>query len=158
MQVKRFVRSMIAVASGLLSTVAAAAAVQHQHTQPADSRPPAQASAPQKAEQTLKVGKTDDVDFSVQTVVGERKFKPGRYQIQHRVEGDAHFVHFTEVSKGLPSGAGAGEPIAHAGEVQCRVELLDKKASKTTVYAVQEGEAKRVTKVLIAGENVAHIF
>ena len=163
MQVKRFFRSMIAVASGLLYAVAAGAAAQHQHTPPADSRPAAQASAPEKAEQALKVGKKGDVEFRVQTVVGELKLNPGRYQLQHRVDGNAHFVHFTEISKGLPPGHarvgyGRDAPIAHPGEVQCRLEPLDKKASKTTIYMVQEGEAGRLTRVLVAGENVAHVF
>jgi len=159
MQVKRFVRSMIAVTSGLLWTVAAEAAAQHQHTPPADSRPAAQAAAPEKAEHALKVGKKDDVEFTVETLVGEMRLKPGRYVLQHRVDGSDHFVHFTEVTKGIPvSGAGGGATKAHPGEVKCRIEPLDKKVSNTAVYTLKEGDTVRVTKVLIAGENVAHIF
>ena len=162
MQVKRFVRPVIAVASGLLWTAVGAVA-QHQHTTPAASRPAAQAPAPEKAEQALKVGKKGDVEFRVQTVVGEMKFQPGRYLLQHRVDGDAHFVHFTEISKGLPQGHarvgyGRDAPIAHPGEVQCRLEPLDEKVSTTAIHTVQEGEASRVTKVFIRGENVAHVF
>ena len=156
MQVKRLVGPMIAVASGLLWSAVGAAA-QHQHT-PAASRPAALAAAAEKAEQALKVGKKGDVEFRVQTLVGEMKFKAGRYLLQHRADGEDHFVHFTEISKGLPSGVAGGVPIAHAGEVQCRLEPLDKKASKTTIYAAQEGAANRVTRVLIPGENVAHVF
>lgn len=159
MQVKRFVRSIIAVASGLLWTVAAGAAAQHQHTPPADSRPAAQASAPEKAEQALKVGKKQDVEFNVETLVGEMRLKPGRYVLQHRVDGSDHFVHFTEVTKGYPpAGAFAGATKAHPGEVKCRIERLDKKVSSTKIFTLKEGDTVRVTKVLIAGENVAHIF
>jgi len=158
MQAKRFMPSTIAAVSGLLWTVAGGAAAQHQHTPPADSRPAAQPLAPENAEQALKIGKKGDVEFRVQAVVGEMRLEPGRYQMQHRAEGDAHFVHFTEVSKGLPSGGGGGVPKAHPGEVQCRLEPLDKKVSSTTIYTVTEGEARRVTKALIRGENVAHIF
>lgn len=158
MQVKRLAGSMIAAASALLWMVTAAAA-QHQHTPPADSRPAAQAAAPEKAEQALKVGKKMDVEFTVETLVGDMRFQPGRYQLQHRMEGADHIVHFTEVSKGYgPSGAGGGATKAHPGEVKCRIETLDKKASRTTVYKVMEGATARVTKVVIAGENVAHVF
>lgn len=163
MQVKHFVRSMIAVASGLLWTVAAGAAAQHQHTPPADSRPPAQAATPEKAEQALKVGKKDDVKFSVETLVGEMRLAPGRYQLQHRVDGSDHFVHFTELTKGYgPSGQGGGAAKAHPGEVKCQLEPLEKKASRTEIHTRKEGgkegETERVTKVLISGENVAHVF
>lgn len=159
MQVKRFVGSMIAVASGLLWTVAAGAAAQHQHTPSADSRPPAQASMPEKAEQALKVGKKDDVSFKGETLVGEMRLKPGRYQLQHRVDGSDHFVHFTELTKGYgASGSGGGAAKAHPGEVKCRLEPLDQKVSKTAIYTRKEGETERVTKVLIGGENVAHVF
>lgn len=159
MHVKRLTGSMIPAASALLWMVAVGAAAQHQHTPPADSRPAAQAAAPEKAEQALKVGKKMDVEFRVETLVGDMRFQPGRYQLQHRVEGADHFVHFTEVTKGYgPSGAGGGATKAHPGEVKCRIETLDKKASRTTVYRVMEGATERVTKVVIAGENVAHLF
>lgn len=159
MQGKRFVRSMIAVVSGLLWTMAAAAVAHHQHTQPADSGPAAQAAAPGKAEQALKVGKKQGVEFTVETLVGEMRLKPGRYVLQHRVDGSDHFVHFTEVTKGYgSSGDGAGAPKAHPGEVKCALEALDEKAKQSTIYTAQEGDARRVMKVVIRGENVAHIF
>ena len=159
MQVNRFVGSMIAVASGLLWTAAAGAAAQHQHARPAGSGPAAQAAAPEKAEQALKVGKKQDVEFTVETLVGDVRLKPGRYQIQHRVEGADHFVHLTEVSKGHAyTGEGSGAPKAHPGEVKCGLEVLGEKVKQTTVYTAKDGEARRVTKILIRGENVAHVF
>ncbi len=143
--------------AGLLWIVGPWAAAQHQHPQPAD-RPP-QASAPAPQEKTLKVGKKDDVEFHVETIVGDLKLKPGRYQIQHRVEGSDHFVHFTELTKGNPYWrSGGGAPKAHPGEIKCRLEPLEKKVSATAVVTVREGEAARVTRVLIGGENVAHVF
>jgi hypothetical protein len=86
-------------------------------------------------------------------MVGGLKLEPGRYKIQHRVEGADHFVHFTEVTK-----ASGGATVGHPGEVRCSVEPLDKKVRATAVYTTKEGEAQRVTKVEIAGENVAHLF
>ncbi len=151
----RHVEFILASLAGLL-WIAGPAAAQHQHSQPADAG--AKATTAAKDEQTLKVGKKADLEFGVETAVGEMWLKPGRYQIQHRVDGADHFVHFTEVTKALPSGSAGGRPIAHPGEVKCRLEPLEKKASTTTVYTTKEGEGRRVVKVLIDGENVAHVF
>ena len=105
----------------------------------------------EKGEKTIKVGKKGDVKFDVETLVGDLRLKPGRYQIQHRTDGPDHFVHFTEVTK-------TGSTVAHPGEVKCRLETLDDKVPFTAVYTRQEGASERVTKVLIGGENVAHLF
>jgi len=135
---------------------ARSAAVQHQHSQPAQT--PSQTAVGEPREQELKVGKKGDIQFNEETIVGDLRLKAGRYQIQHRVDGADHLMHFTELTKGLPSGVGGGSPKSHPGEVKCRLEPLDKKASRTTVFVVQEGGARRVTRILVAGENVTHAF
>jgi hypothetical protein len=144
--------------AGLLWAVGPAASAQHQHPQTAGPPPQASTAAPAEKEKELKVGKKGDVTFSVETIVGDLRLKPGRYQIQHRVEGSDHFVHFTELTKGNPYTPSTGTPKAHPGEVRCRVEPLDKKVSGTRLYMVREGEVQRVQRVLIGGENVAHSF
>ncbi|MCZ2075811.1 MAG: hypothetical protein LC130_12535 [Bryobacterales bacterium] len=108
-------------------------------------------------EHQLKVGKTGEVTFNKETKVGDMTLKPGRYKFQHRVEGDDHFVHFTEWTKPYPAG-GTGTPKAHPGEMKCRLEPLSKKVSRTTIYTVDEGASLRLRKVEVGGENVAHIF
>lgn len=109
--------------------------------------------------QTLKVGRKGEMDFSTETQVGDMTLKPGRYMFQHRVEGEDHFVHFTEVTKANPySRTGGGVPKATAGEVKCRLEPLGAKASQTEVETVREGGTTRVTKIVVRGENVAHVF
>ena len=154
MRAKRINRSMVAAVSSLLWTVAAGAAAQHQHAPSPRNRASMRAPTPAKAERVLKVGKKDDVEFTVETLVGEMRLKPGRYVLQHRVVGGDHFVHFTEIdTAGMGSGA-----KGHPGEAKCQVEPLDRKVESTTVYTTREGEAQRVTKVLIRGENVAHVF
>ncbi len=110
-------------------------------------------------EQMIKVGKKGDITFDTPTKVGDLTLKPGRYFVQHRVEGSDHFVHFTEVTK--PSGyshTGGGAPKAHPGEVKCRLEPLGSKAPTTAVYLTNEDGGRRVTKIVIGGENVAHVF
>lgn len=106
----------------------------------------------------LKVGKTGDISFSTETKVGDVTLEPGRYKFQHRVEGENHFVHFTEWSKSYPYYETSGAPKAHPGEVKCKLEPLAKKVSSTTVYTTAEDGARRVTRVEVGGENVAHIF
>ena len=110
-------------------------------------------------EHTMKVGKKGDVTFAKAIQVGDLTLKPGRYILQHRVEGENHYVHFTELTKGVGTfGTGGGAPKAHPGEVKCKLEPLSTKVEGTTVYFNTEGGVSRLTKVMIAGENVAHVL
>jgi hypothetical protein len=134
-----FVKSTLITAATVLSfMVTAAIAQEHEHA--------------------MKVGKTGDITFSEETKVGDLTLKPGRYQFQHRVEGSDHFVNFTEWTKPNKYTLRSGSPKAHVGEVKCRLEPLQKKASETRIYVVQEDGVRRMSKVEIAGENVAHVF
>jgi hypothetical protein len=106
--------------------------------------------------QMLKVGKEGYVTFGAKTIVGDLALKPGNYIFQHRVAGGEHFVHFTEVTN--PRKAGS-VPVSHPGEVKCRLEPLDRKARQTIIiYANTEGGVWRITRIVIKGENVAHVF
>ncbi|MBI3697716.1 MAG: hypothetical protein HY238_23150 [Acidobacteria bacterium] len=98
-------------------------------------------------EHAMKVGKKGGVHFAAETKVGDLTLKPGRYTMQHRVDGPDHFIHLTELRGGKP-----------AGEVKCRLEPLKAKVSRTTMYAQKEDGTYRLTRVEVAGENVAHLF
>jgi hypothetical protein len=110
-------------------------------------------------EQVIKVGKKGEVMFSQDTQVGDLTLKAGHYQMQHRVEGSDHMVHFTEMKGGhnpyYPSGP---TDTAHPGEVKCRLEPMSAKAKQTAVTMSTEGGVHRITRIEIAGENVAHVF
>lgn len=139
MKTLRLLLSLSAAAAVLLYTGATTIAAEHEHA--------------------LKVGKTGEVNFDKETKVGDMTLKPGRYKFDHRAVGSSHFVHFTEwTQKGTYTYRDLTAPKAHPGEVQCRVEELSKKVSQTTIYTTAEGNAERVTKVEVAGENVAHLF
>lgn len=115
--------------------------------------------AQQNRGQALKAGKKGEITFSKELQAGDVTLKPGRYTIQHRVEGDNHFIHFTQVTEPVAGYSVGGEaPIAHPGEVKCRLEPLQTKASRTMVYIDTEGGVNRITKVIVTGENVAHIL
>jgi hypothetical protein len=133
----RLLLSLSIAAAAFLYTSAMAIAAEHEHA--------------------MKVGKTGEVAFSQETRVGDLTLKPGRYQLQHRVEGSDHFIHFTELVKNTPLYP-TSAPKAHPGEMKCRLEPMDKKVSQTTIYTTAEGKAERITRVEIAGENVAHLF
>jgi len=137
MKDRRFILALLVAIATLLFNWGTAIAAQHEHA--------------------LKVGKTGEVTFDKETRVGDLAFKPGRYKFQHRVEGSEHFVYFVEWTKSHPSGS-LGTPTPHPGEVKCRIEPLSRKVLQTKVYTVDEGTAKRLTKVEVRGENVAHLF
>lgn len=110
-------------------------------------------------QQVIKVGKKGEIQFNQETQIGDLMLKPGHYQMQHRLDGADHVVHFTELKMAhnpyYPSGP-TGE--AHPGDVKCRLETMDKKASQTAVTVSTEGGARRITRIEIQGENVAHVF
>lgn len=110
-------------------------------------------------QQVIKVGKKGEVMLSQETQVGDLTLKPGHYQMQHRVDGEDHMIHFTEL-KGMhnPSHPGGPTGTAHPGEVKCRLEPMNAKASQTAVTMSTEGGVRRITRIEIAGENVAHVF
>ena len=110
------------------------------------------------AEHAVKVGKTGEITFHKETKVGDLTLMPGRYQFQHRVEGSDHFVHFTEWTERNPASGHSGTLKAHPGEEKCRIEPLSKRVSQTAVFMATEGDAYRVMKVEVAGENVVHLF
>ena len=108
--------------------------------------------------QIVKVGKNVDLTFDKETGVGDLTLKPGHYVLQHRVNGTDHFIQFTEWSKGGNRFSARGVPKAHAGDVKCKLESLDKKVKQTAIFTAKEGDAQRIIKVVVAGENVEHVF
>ena len=144
----------IAVVAGLLLGAGALTAAQHEHqtTQ-------------------LAVGPKGDVTFTTETRIADITLKTGRNYIEHRVEGTlqprrvaGHYVHFTQVTaeehqKRQGARAAIGEyTVAHPGEIQCELEALTKKTSKTTIFTTTGNGIPRITRIEIAGEDVAHIF
>lgn len=95
-----------------------------------------------------KIGKTGEFKFSQAHKIGETVLQPGTYRFVHRTAGDEHFVKFTLTSK----------PDRELREIKCQVAQLDHKVSDTSITTVDEGGIKRITRIEVRGENVAHIF
>jgi hypothetical protein len=112
------------------------------------------------SQQSIKAGKKGEITFDRDTKVGDITLKPGHYQIQHRVEGSDHLVRFTEfkrVHHQFQSWSGPSG-LAHLGEVKCSVEPLQAEVSQTRVMLNTTDGERRITRIEIAGENVAHVF
>jgi hypothetical protein len=97
--------------------------------------------------QQIKVGKTGEMSFAQETKIGDLLLPAGEYRFVHRVQGEDHFVHFTQVKNNRDF-----------GEVKCQLEPLVQKADHTAVYVNTEGGARRIMRIEVAGENVAHVF
>lgn len=116
----------------------------------------------QEKEQVLKVGKKGDIHISEPTAVGDVMLKPGHYQLQHRVENGEHYVDFTElkhVGQRQEHYANSGViGAAHPGGAKCKLEPLAKKTDETKIYIDTSSGQRRITRIEIGGENVAHLF
>ena len=111
-------------------------------------------------EHEMEVGNKDEVMFTTERMVGNLTFAPGHYRVQHRMEGTDHFVQFTFLKGVHQSPSMGGNPTGTeiVGQIKCRVEPLDQKASRTLIYSRKEGGGERITKILVRGENVAHVL
>lgn len=109
-------------------------------------------------EHALKVGKKGEVTFDHPTKVGDLTLPAGQYQLQHRVEGQDHLIHFVALGKTNPYYPTTPGVTGHPGEVKCRLEPLGKKAQSTTIWVNQEDDTYRLVKVEVGGENVAHLL
>ncbi len=119
-------------------------------------------SATAQKEHALKVGKKGEITLTQQTKAADTVLQPDTYVVQHRVSGGDHFVRFIELKK-VEDNNGIEGPITYteqdkAGEIKCRVEPASASAKETTVYTVTENGTQRITRVVIKGENVVHVF
>ncbi|MDP2858739.1 MAG: hypothetical protein Q8P50_12275 [Bacillota bacterium] len=101
-------------------------------------------------DQVMKIGKRGQVNFDAEVKVGEVTLKPGQYTVQCRRDGSDHVMRFTP--------ARARGSAAETTEVKCGKEMLPRKVSAGSVHSHKDGDVVRLTRIEIAGENVAHVF
>ena len=157
MQFKQSFCRLAATAAAILFAAAVANAQGHDHAQMQGQMQDQMQAQEQK--QVLKVGKKGDIVFTEATQIGNITLKPGHYSFQHRVADGQHFVEFTELQM-VQGRHSTGQLIGakQAGEIQCTLEPLKEKATQTAVYAEMTGGVRKVTRIEVAGENVAHIL
>ena len=115
------------------------------------------AFAGQDKTNVLKTGKEGKFTLQEQAQAGNITLQPGTpYVIQHRVIDNVHYVRF---AAGF---TGSNETMNFApsdiGVIKCTVEPLNKKANETRIFTEKRPDGLHITKVEVAGENVAHIF
>ena len=114
---------------------------------------------------TLKVGKRDDITVTSITKVGGVTLQPGHYILQHRASGGTHAMYFISF---IPYGGEPGRthtyypynPLADARAIhqECKMETLQSPVRHTRVYVTDDNGVKRITRLEIKGETVAHTF
>lgn len=114
-------------------------------------------------QQVIKVGKKGEVTFDQPTQVGDVTLPAGHYIFQHRVSGEDHFIKFAGAKEMQHSNVTAGMPPMQMGrttnnEIKCSVEPLNQKVTEQRITISTEGGVRRVTRIEVAGENVAHVF
>lgn len=106
------------------------------------------ALAQHEHEQKIHVGKTGDTTFSSEVKVGDISLPAGAYRFKHVVEGDDHVVTFTKIT--------TGKEVAR---VKCKMEPLGEKAKQTMIFTAPDANGKdAITQIVVAGENVKHVF
>jgi hypothetical protein len=124
-----------------------------------------------QTEKRLKVGKQDDITLTSVTKLGGFTLYPGHYVLRHKTSDGRHAMHFVSfVPYGGKQGHGrtyypAGYSLpsspmgrSQAAELECKVEPLGARVTRTQVFFVDENGEKRITRIEIKGENVAHLF
>lgn len=111
------------------------------------------------APELLVVGKQGWVTFTVDTKLGSTLLKPGNYYLQHEARGDSHVMTFQRL--GDPDIALQNSDLALDGPpvtAYCKVENLNARAKHTTILTAPAGAQRRITRIEVKGENVAHVF
>lgn len=105
------------------------------------------------------VGKQGWITLKSETKVGDHALPAGIYYFSHEVRDGSHFMAFQQV--GDPdialqySDEGTVGPVIR---VECRMETLPARVKKTDATSVPDGTERRITRIEIKGENVAHEF
>lgn len=115
--------------------------------------------AQQKATPEYTIGKSSQIHLNVPVKVGTVTLPPGMYQLQHKMEGDDHYVSFRKVSMAAGYRHGntqvAKEDVA---SVKCRVEATDKVRKTALTFRTNAAGEKELAEVRIAGESFKHEF
>jgi hypothetical protein len=110
------------------------------------------------AGEKLMIGKQGTVSLSTDTKFGDTVLKPGEYVVQHAVEGEGHIFTFVNVATYTSTQAENPSSTGNAYAAKCSIEPLQAKVRRTTVTTVPDGAGRRITRIEIKGETVAHVF
>ena len=105
-------------------------------------------------------GKKGEIILSEPHRFGDTMLPAGHYQIRHRITGNDHSVHLTELKmfRDEHIGRSAHKVNDTYPEVLCKTEPLGKKAPQTAVYTDDRNGVRQITRIEVRGDTVAHIF
>ena len=113
-------------------------------------------------QQVVKIGKKGEVVFDQATQVGDVTLPAGHYIFQHRTSGEEHFIKFVGAKEMRHASTTMTTPMqmgpTTSKEIQCSVVPLNPKVEQTAVTINTDAGVRRITRIEVAGENVAHIF
>jgi hypothetical protein len=109
----------------------------------------AMASAVAANQDQMKAGKKAQIELTKAVQVGDVTLPAGRYVFQHVVSAGQHIAMFVG-----PAGTGKETTT----KVKCTNEPLKQKLTQTSVTVENVGGVDKVTRIEIAGEDVAHVL
>lgn len=98
-------------------------------------------------------GKQAWVALQEETLVGDVVLKSGAYQIGYELQGGTHGFTFRMIGD-TDLGTFVGQPVT----VPCRLEALPARVKHTRLTRIPDGARRRLVRIEIKGENVAHTF
>jgi hypothetical protein len=98
-------------------------------------------------------GKQAWIALQEDTLVGDIVLKSGAYQIGHELRGGTHVFTFRMIGD-TDLGTFVGQPVS----VPCRLETLSAHVKHTRLTRIPDGTRRRLVRIEIRGENVAHSF
>jgi hypothetical protein len=102
---------------------------------------------------TVKIGKTGEVAFGMPVRFGETLLRKGRFILEHRVEGNQHWIRLTPVPA-----KGPVAQTAPAVELPAKVGGAKGKVTKSEVLVHPIKDVFEIVRITIAGEDVEHFF
>jgi len=97
----------------------------------------------------MKAGKKAEIELTKPSQVGDVTLPAGRYVFQHVVSAGQHIAMFVGPT---------GTEKATNTKVKCTNEPLKQKVTQTSVIVENVGGVNKVTRIEIAGEDVAHVL
>lgn len=107
----------------------------------------------------IVMGKKINTSVAPGTRIGDRSLRGGTYQVRctHR-DSDDHEMVLWRMVKSYPYASYASRGTNDITRVQCRWRVLPEKVKNTAVYSSEREGHRVITKILIRGENVEHVF
>jgi hypothetical protein len=94
----------------------------------------------------FKADKSSRVTFGSEIAFGKEILPKGRYVVEHRMEGNDHWIVFTPFPKGKRV------------EVQARTSPASDPVNRIEILAFPDSKRFEIVRIHIPGENVDHLF